>query len=81
LLKALARKSGMPVIDAGDAAVWYGSAYAMVHTDKAVTAAVELPAGFSGIVEYPDLKYVPASKGKIIRQLAPAETWMFYLKK
>ena len=81
LLKALADNSALPRIEAGNAAVWFGGAFGMVHTARAVTASVKLPAGFKGIVEYPDMKFIPAKNGKVIKKLEPESTWLFYLKK
>jgi len=81
LLKALADNSALPRIEAGNAAVWFGGAFGMVHTARAVTASVKLPAGFKGIVEYPDMKFIPVKNGKVIKKLEPESTWLFYLKK
>ena len=81
LLREVAARAGLPVIRADGAAVWYGGGHGCVHTNRAVTATVELPSGCPGVVEYPDGKFVPAVSGRVTKALPAVSTWLFSLKK
>ena len=80
-LRGVARHVGLPVVHAPGAAVWYGDGFGCVHTANPVTATVELPVGCSGVVEYPDGRFIPAVSGRVSKALLEVSTWLFYLKK
>jgi len=81
LFRKLAVKSGLPVVHAGNAAVWYNYGYCTIHSAKPVTAVVELPAGFKGVRMFPDMRFIPAKDGKVTCHLPAEATVIMQLAK
>lgn len=81
LFRKLAVKSGLPVVHAGNAAVWYNYGYCTIHSAKPVTAVVELPAGFKGVRMFPDMRFIPAKDGRVTCDLPAEATVIMQLAK
>jgi hypothetical protein len=78
LLQGMAKMAKMPVIRAPKSSVWFNNGYGFVHSSGETEAVVDMPQGFSGICEFPDLKKVPAINGKVRKKIAAGKSWLFY---
>ena len=78
LLQGMAKMAKMPVIRAPKASVWFNNGFGFVHSAGETEAVIEMPQGVSGICEFPDLKNIPAVRGKIRKKIAAGKSWLFY---